>query len=40
LADDPKTIGAQNNDPNTAIYKTNYERAHATLKESQGTKKQ
>ena len=26
-------LGQQNNDPNTAIYKTNYERVHAKLKE-------
>jgi len=40
LYDKARVIGEQNNDPNTAIYKTNYERAHAKLKETQGTKKQ
>jgi uncharacterized protein len=38
LYDKARTLGQQNNDPNTAIYKTNYERVHAKLKES--TKKQ
>lgn len=33
------TLGQQNNDPNTSIYKANYERAHAKLKETQATKK-
>jgi predicted alpha/beta superfamily hydrolase len=33
-------LGRQNNDPSTAVYKTNYERVHAKLKETQGTKKQ
>ena len=37
LYDKARILGEQNNDPNTAIYKTNYERAHAKLKE---TKKQ
>jgi len=32
------TLGKQNGDPNTAVYKTNYERAHTKLKET--TKKQ
>jgi uncharacterized protein len=40
LYDKARVLGQQNNDPNTAIYKTNYERAHAKLKEAQGTKKQ
>jgi predicted alpha/beta superfamily hydrolase len=40
LYDRARTLGQQNNDPNAAIYKTNYERAHAKLKETQGTKKQ
>jgi len=40
LYDKARTVGQQNNDPNTPIYKTNYERAHAKLKETQGTKKQ
>jgi Flp pilus assembly protein TadD len=35
LYDKARILGAQNNDPNTAIYKTNYERAHAKLKETQ-----
>ena len=38
LYDKARTLGEQNNDPNTAIYKTNYERAHTKLKET--TKKQ
>jgi hypothetical protein len=38
LYDKARTLGGQNNDPNTAIYKTNYERAHTKLKET--TKKQ
>ena len=35
-----QTLGQQNNDPNLAIYKANYERVHAKLKETQGAKKQ
>ena len=38
LYDKARTLGQQNSDPNTAIYKANYERAHAKLKET--TKKQ
>ena len=38
LYDKARTLGEQNKDPNTAIYKTNYERAHTKLKET--TKKQ
>ncbi len=38
LYDKARVLGEQNNDPNTAIYKTNYERVHAKLKET--TKKQ
>ena len=38
LYDKARTLGEQNNDPNAAVYKTNYERAHAKLKET--TKKQ
>ena len=38
LYDKARALGEQNNDPNAAIYKTNYERAHAKLKEM--TKKQ
>jgi predicted alpha/beta superfamily hydrolase len=40
LYDKARALGQQNNDPNAAIYKANYERAHAKLKESQATKKQ
>lgn len=38
LYDKARTLGQQNNDPNAAIFKANYERAHAKLKET--TKKQ
>ena len=38
LYDKARTLGQQNNDPNAAIYKANYERIHAKVKES--TKKQ
>lgn len=38
LYDKARMLGQQNNDPNTAIYKTNYERAHAKLKETQASK--
>ena len=38
LYDKARLLGEQNKDPNAAIYKTNYERAHAKLKET--TKKQ
>ncbi len=38
LYDKARTLGEQNNDPNKAIYKTNYERAHTKLIET--TKKQ
>jgi uncharacterized protein len=38
LYDKARTLGEQNNDPNTAVYKTNYDRAHTKLKET--TKKQ
>lgn len=38
LYDKARTLGEQNNDPNAPVYKTNYERAHAKLKET--TKKQ
>ncbi|HEU4796694.1 MAG TPA: alpha/beta hydrolase-fold protein [Pyrinomonadaceae bacterium] len=40
LYDKAQKLGQQNNDPNAQIYKTNYERVHAKLKESQSTKKQ
>jgi len=39
LYDKARVLGQQNNDPNAAIYKANYERANAKLKEAQ-TKKQ
>ena len=39
LYDKARVLGEQNNDPNTAIYKANYERAHAKVKEGQSTKK-
>lgn len=38
LYDKARILGEQNNDPNTGIYKANYERVHAKLKET--TKKQ
>ena len=38
LYDKARTLGEQNNDPNAAIFKTNYERAHAKLKETQSKK--
>lgn len=34
------TLGEQNKDPNTGIYKANYERVHAKLKDKETTKKQ
>lgn len=34
LYDKARTVGQQNNDPNAAIYKANYERVHAKLKET------
>ena len=40
LYDKARTLGQQNNDPNAAIYKANYDRAHAKLKETETTKKQ
>lgn len=40
LYDKARTLGEQNNDPNTAIYKANFERVHAKVKDTQGTKKQ
>ena len=40
LYDKARVLGEQNNDPNLAVYKANYERAHAKLKETQATKKQ
>ena len=38
LYDKARTLGEQNNDPNAATFKANYERAHAKLKET--TRKQ
>jgi predicted alpha/beta superfamily hydrolase len=38
LYDKARTLGQQNNDPNADVFKANYERAHAKLKET--TKKQ
>lgn len=38
LYEKAKILGEQNNDPNALVYKTNYERAHAKVKET--TKKQ
>lgn len=35
LYDKARMLGQQNNDPNAAIFKANYERAHAKLKEAQ-----
>lgn len=40
LYDKARTLGQQNNDPNVAIYKANYDRVHAKLKETQNSKKQ
>ena len=35
LYDKARTLGQQNNDPSAAVFKANYERAHAKLKETQ-----
>jgi predicted alpha/beta superfamily hydrolase len=40
LYDKARVLGEQNKDPNAAVFKANYERAHAKLKETQTTKKQ
>ena len=40
LYDKARILGQQNNDPNAATFKANYERAHAKLKETQSGKKQ
>jgi predicted alpha/beta superfamily hydrolase len=40
LYDKARILGQQNNDPNAAVFKTNYERVHAKLKETQASKKQ
>ena len=34
LYEKAKVLGEQNNDPNASVFKTNYERAHAKLKET------
>lgn len=39
LYDKAQVLGQQNNDPNAAIYKANYERVHAKAKEAQNGKK-
>jgi predicted alpha/beta superfamily hydrolase len=39
LYEKAQTLGQQNNDPNTAIYKTNFARASSKMKESQAAKK-
>lgn len=38
LYDKARTLGEQNNDPNAAVFKANYERAHTKLKETQSKK--
>ena len=40
LYDKARTLGQQNNDPNLNVYRANYDRVHAKLKETQGAKKQ
>ena len=40
LYDKARVLGEQNSDPNLPLYKANYERVHAKLKETQATKKQ
>jgi uncharacterized protein len=40
LYDKARTLGEQNKDPNAGIFKANYERAHAKLKETQSKKQQ
>jgi uncharacterized protein len=40
LYDKARALGEQNKDPNAAIFKANYERAHARLKDSQSKKQQ
>lgn len=39
LYDKARSLGEQNNDPAFAVFKANYERAHAKLKEAQANKK-
>lgn len=38
LYDKARVLGEQNNDPNAAVFKANYERAHAKLKDTQSKK--
>ena len=40
LYDKARVLGEQNKDPNAAVFKANYERAHAKLKETQSKKQQ
>ena len=40
LYDKAQTLGQQNNDPNAAVYKANYERVHAKAKQTEASKKQ
>lgn len=40
LYDKARTLGAQNNDPNTPVFTANYERAHARLKDTEAKKNQ
>jgi uncharacterized protein len=40
LYDKAQTLGQQNNDPNAPVYKANYERVHAKLKQTEASKKQ
>ena len=40
LYDKARTVGQQNNDPNTPAFTANYERAHAKLKETEAKKNQ
>jgi len=39
LYDKAQILGQQNHDPNTAIYKANFERANGKMKETQAAKK-
>jgi predicted alpha/beta superfamily hydrolase len=40
LYDKAQTLGQQNNDPNAAVYKANYDRVHAKSKQTEASKKQ
>jgi tetratricopeptide (TPR) repeat protein len=40
LYDKAQTLGQQNNDPNAAVYKANYERVHSKVKQTEASKKQ